>query len=436
MRTFLPSALLSSALACSAYAAHGFDSFARGHSERSAVSVNISTVEMVATAWYAGWHADDFPLDAVSWDKYTMMTYSFGITVDDPSTIALNDSDVELLPKFVAQAHDNDVKAALSIGGWTGARFYSTNVGNEANRTQFVKAVTDLADKYNLDGIDFDWEYPGKQGIGCNTISPNDTSNFLAFLQALRATPTGSKLILSAATSITPFYNASGVPSSDVSPFAEVLDFIEVMNYDIWGSWSAGVGPNAPLNDTCAATADQQGSAVSAVKAWTAAGMPVSKIVLGVPSYGHSFSVNTTSAFAHGSTTALAAYPPFNASAHPAGDAWDDPPEVDVCGVLEPQAGEWYFRGLVAGGWLDANGSVAQGVPSRFDACSQTAYVYNATSEVMVSYDSPESFTAKGEFIKNIGLRGFAIWEAGGDSNDTLLDAIRGGVGLDDCDDW
>ena len=35
------------------------------------------TVDCVATAWYAGWHAQDFPLANVSWDKYTEMTYAF-----------------------------------------------------------------------------------------------------------------------------------------------------------------------------------------------------------------------------------------------------------------------------------------------------------------------------------------------------------------------
>ena len=35
------------------------------------------SVEMVAAAWYAGWHASDFTLDDVSWEKYTLMTYAF-----------------------------------------------------------------------------------------------------------------------------------------------------------------------------------------------------------------------------------------------------------------------------------------------------------------------------------------------------------------------
>ena len=32
----------------------------------------------VSAAWYAGWHADNFTLDDVSWDKYTQLTYAFG----------------------------------------------------------------------------------------------------------------------------------------------------------------------------------------------------------------------------------------------------------------------------------------------------------------------------------------------------------------------
>lgn len=71
------------------------------------------------------------------------------------------------------------------------------------------------------------WEYPGVNGDDqCNTNSPNDTANFLSFLQELRQDPTGSQLTLTAATGITPFAGPDGTPSSDVSGFADVLDHI------------------------------------------------------------------------------------------------------------------------------------------------------------------------------------------------------------------
>ena len=36
-----------------------------------------------------------------------------------------------------------------------------------------------------------------------------------------------------------------------------------------------------------------------------------------------------------------------------------------------------------------------------------------------------QAFADKGSFITSTGLRGFSMWEAGGDYNDILLDAIR-----------
>ena len=48
----------------------------------------------------------------------------------------------------------------------------------------------------------------------------------------------------------------------------------------------------------------------------------------------------------------------------------------------------------------------------------------------MVSYDNAQSFAAKGKFIHSNGLAGFAMWEAGGDYNDILLNSIRSALGL------
>jgi len=284
----------------------------------------------------------------------------------------------------------------------------------------------------HLDGIDFDWEYPNRQGVGCNNINPDDTANFLSFLQELRADPVGKKLTLSAAVSISPFAGPDGKPSSDVSGFAGVFDYIAIMNYDIWGGWSDSVGPNAPLDDTCASPSNQQGSAVSAVAAWAAAGMPRSQIVLGVPAYGHSFSVPPSSAFASGSDNQVEAYPSFNANEQPHGDRWDGDAGIDVCGNPQGPGGSFDFWGMVEEGFLNASGDPAPGIAYRFDDCSQTPYVYNQTSQVMISFDNARSFAAKGDFIRNNNLRGFAMWEAGGDSNDVLLDSIRNAAGLND----
>ena len=115
------------------------------------------------------------------------------------------------------------------------------------------------------------------------------------------------------------------------------------MAYDCSGKWSDKTGPNAPLDDTCAPGPDQYGSAVSAVDNWTKAGFNASQvrwysssslliepllfnsftqILLGVPAYGHTFSVNAADAY--DSKGDLALYIPVNKDNQPLGPS--DPP--------------------------------------------------------------------------------------------------------------
>lgn len=213
------------------------------------------------------------------------------------------------------------------------------------------------------------WEYPGHQGIGCNAMTKQDSANFLAFLQELRKDSFGAQLILTAAV-VLPFDDPDGQPSKDVSSFGSVLDWVTIMNYDIWGSWNSVVGPNSPLNDSCAAPADQMGSAVSAVEVWQNAGMELHQIVLGVAAYAHSYYVNRTDAY-NGSSLAL--YPPFNKTKQPVGDAWDsDVGGHDVCGNPVSSGGTIRFWGLIGLGYLNPDGTPRDGIDYVFDNCSRT----------------------------------------------------------------
>jgi len=49
----------------------------------------------------------------------------------------------------------------------------------------------------------------------------------------LRAQPAAKNLYITAAVSTSPFAGPDGKPMTDVSKFAEVLDHIAIMNYDI-----------------------------------------------------------------------------------------------------------------------------------------------------------------------------------------------------------
>ncbi|KAJ7699186.1 glycoside hydrolase superfamily [Mycena olivaceomarginata] len=171
-----------------------------------------------------------------------------------------------------AQNPDLKGRVLLSIGGWTGSIYYSSAVATNASRVAFANAIEDT----------------------------------------VRSTNVGKDLEITASVGIKPFLNGTGEPMDDVSAFGEVLNRIdqtEIMAYDIWGFWSTAVGPNAPLNDACELVQErQQGSAVSAVTAWTNAGFP---ITLGVASYGRSFFVDPDMAL---NGQQIIAYPAFNAT--------------------------------------------------------------------------------------------------------------------------
>lgn len=140
------------------------------------------------------------------------------------------------------------------------------------------------------------------------------------------------------------------------------------MNYDVCGSWAASVGPNAPLRDSCAPT--PQGSAMSAVKAWTDALFPYKQIILGVAAYGHSYHVTKHDAYNH--TGNIMPYVPFDNSQQPARDQWNFAAgTVDEC-VEASLAGTFDFSSLIDCGFLTKKGNPHAGIDYVFDNCSET----------------------------------------------------------------
>ncbi|KAG6830483.1 hypothetical protein H0H92_000490 [Tricholoma furcatifolium] len=352
----------------------------------------------VAAAWYPGWESSSFPPSKIPWSKYNIMTYSFAETTNDGNMISLASSSPSTIPQFVSLAKQNGVNALISVGGWSGSEYFSDLVA-PAKRSQFVTVCKNLVTQYNLDGLDFDWEFPGQTGAG-NQFSSSDSSNYFAFLSDLR-TALGSDKLITMSVGTSPFLGSDGNPLSDVSSLAKDISYIAIMNYDIYGTFSSTTGPNAPLDLSCSSQANGNPSATSAVEAWTAANMPANQIVLGVPSYGHTFSASSSQALS-GNTISL--YSQFSGAG--------------------PNDGDYTFAQMVSAGLLTTSGAPASGIDYLFDSCSQTPFVYDKSSQVLVSYDNAQSFGDKGKFITSKGLKGFAMYDATGDYNNILLDAI------------
>ncbi|TCD60185.1 hypothetical protein EIP91_010599 [Steccherinum ochraceum] len=237
-------------------------------------------------AYYPDWATADFPPEKIDFDRVDWIDFAFAVP-DAQYNFNWDGADDggALLGRLVSAAHAKGKKVKVSIGGWTGSRYFSPATSSDATRRTLASNILALYNQYNLDGIDIDWEYPAQQGDSANAVSPNDTANYLAFLRLLRKTLPPQAKITAAAMTV-PWAGPDGQPLADMSGFAKVLDWVLIMNYDTWGS-SSKPGPNAALNDACHNSTQPSANAVSSVQIWTKAGFPANQLVLGVPSYGY-----------------------------------------------------------------------------------------------------------------------------------------------------
>jgi chitinase len=113
-------------------------------------------------------------------------------------------------------------------------RYFSSAVASDKDRKIFANNILAAYTAFKLDGIDLDWEYPGRQGAEGNNVDSKDTPNFLSFLTILRAILPSTARI-SAAVQTSTFFDTEAHPMTDLTDFAQVLDWVVLMNYDVWG---------------------------------------------------------------------------------------------------------------------------------------------------------------------------------------------------------
>lgn len=251
---------------------------------------------------------------------------------------------------------------------------------------------------YDLDGIDLDWEYPGQTGAG-NQLDSSDTANFQTFLQELRAAlPEGA--LITAAVGFTPWVASNGQPVASVARAAGVMDYVMIMNYDVWGS-SSYPGPNAPLANLCGNSTQPSANAAAGVKAWSAAGMPRDKILLGIPAYGYINQSNKQT---------LRTREEKRAVKLTSSDGSSTSGQINFSTLVSQGALK-----LGADGLYDGSG----GFTKYWDDCSDTPYLSDGSR--VVTYDDTSSIFDKGAFASAAGIGGISMWSVDGDTKSWAL---------------
>lgn len=279
--------------------------------------------------------------------------------------------------KFLAyiRKHPN-ITPVLSIGGW-GADGFSQAAGTADGRAAFAAEVLQLMEKYGFLGADIDWEYPGSSVAGIES-SPADRENYTQLLQALRTgmdaltAADGKPRMLCIALSASP----EMIPSLQCAEIGGIVDQVNLMTYD-------QQEPDiASHHSALFASPQAAASAAASVQAYTRAGIPAAKIMLGAAFYGHRWTTRDLAPLGH-----PAAYK-------------DTLPYTAIAKLIRKSPDSVFF-----------------------DEVAQAPYFYNG--KVFISYDDERSIAGKARYALENGLMGVFAWEYSSLPDESLVAAMR-----------
>ncbi|QZA79516.1 chitinase [Deefgea tanakiae] len=319
-----------------------------------------------------------------------------------------------------------DTKLFISLGGWTWSKWFSEAAKTDALRKQLVKSCIDIYIKGNLpvvdgrggpgsapnifDGIDIDWEFPGVQGVGYNTVSPDDKRNNTLLLAEFRkqldelAAANQKKYLLTVAIGV----GRDKIEMTEPREYARYLDWINLMTYDYNGGWNAQgptdfqshlyADPASPSYKCSGKPEDKcygDRSLVSyyntadAVDLLLQAGVNPKKLVVGIPKYGRGWTGVTNANNGLYQKTTDAARGTYEKG-------------IEDYKVLKNAPGTVYVHPV-----------------------TKQSYKFDGTN--FWSYDTPEVIQTKIDYAKSKGLNGGVFsWSLDGDDSNATLSKAMG----------
>ena len=298
-----------------------------------------------------------------------------------------------------------NIKTLMSIGGYSLSTYFPNVSSTASSRETFVTSCVELMVRYEFDGIDIDWEYPG----------PSDKTNFTLLLQEFReqldrrGTLDNKHYLLSVAGPA----GYDKLVNIDLAAISNYIDYMNIMTYDYHGpSWENSTNHLAPLYQNPLDPTNPTDREILNVD-WTVnyyinSGIPADKLNMGVPFYGYAWEevANTNNGLFVSAPSAPETGQPGN---------WER-------GVLD----YWKVNELLSSGDRQLYRDDSAKVPWLY---GENMTAGKTEGGLFVTFEDPVSLSGKIDYLQEKGLGGIMFWELSGDirdssSSDSLLNVI------------
>lgn len=347
-------------------------------------------------------------------ENMDMIYYAFAIAQAD-GTLTLNTTYLDR----VLELKNDGIRVLMVIDGVNKGSLNAMVALSDKDDTRkvFVDNIMGMIKKYNFDGVDIDWEYPGVSSLDTSYFTTErDQMNLNKLLRDIRNTfnanqaPFGSPYILSAAIPATSWgsvrYDFNGSKSKAMSGdktlggIDDYCDYVNMMSYD--SNKESHATHLAPCY-TSLNSQDYKFGCVYGTNQFVRLGLTKSKIILGSAAYGKAYLISGN----------------VNMSSKT--------PALGMAGTLTQVPGA---TGSFASGTIYYSGIQELLATGKYEVYTEYnggnvvgSYLYSNETKIYITFDSRESVIAKCKYAKANGM-GIMVWAYGEDSTDTVVDAI------------
>ncbi|KAL7594389.1 hypothetical protein Lser_V15G31312 [Lactuca serriola] len=327
----------------------------------------------------------DYPASNIDTSHFSHIYFAFVLPSPTTYVLDITPDDVTNLLEFTnaKSGWNPPAKTILSVGGGGGDDLratFSRMASNQYSRASFINSTIEVARKYQFDGIDLDWEYPSSDSDMANLgVLLNEWRE--AIEQEANVNQKPRLILTSAVYYASRVYSDNGPLLYPIKAITQSVDWISPMCYDYHGSWENFTGLHSALYDP-----DSDLNTDFGIGSWIQAGVAPEKIVMGLPLYGKTWSL--------------------------------EDPKVNNVGAKTigtgPGSGELRYSEVI-----DFNKKNSAMVV--FDDKRVSYYSYSGNS--WISYDDVRSIQSKVRYAKNRALSGYFLWALGQDLDWALSSA-------------